>query len=213
MGLRFKSKPVGPFAMNCYVIACEKTGKGAIIDAGEDASWIIDTVEEMGITLEAFLQTHAHIDHVGALSEVKARWPEVPIWIHRDEMPLYEQAPMQGMFFGIRMAPLPAPDKHFEDDDVILIGALRFRVILTPGHTPGGVAFYEADEGVLFSGDTLFAGSIGRTDLPGGHYDTLIQSLGRLRELPESTQVLSGHGPATTVGLSLIHISEPTRPY
>lgn len=198
--MKIETRPLGPFQMNCYVIACPETGEGAIIDAGSGFSWIAQAVEGLGIRVTHLLQTHAHIDHVGGLSEAKARWPEAPIVLHRAEMPVYEAAPIMGQMFGMALDPLPEPDRFVEDGEVVEVGSLRFRVIFVPGHSPGSVAFVEEQQGVAFSGDCLFAGSIGRTDLPGGDYATLIRSLGKLCELPDTTRVLSGHGPETTVG-------------
>ncbi|MBH25138.1 MAG: hypothetical protein CMH57_11915 [Myxococcales bacterium] len=201
-GLRIRTAPLGAFATNCYVIACDHTGHGAIVDCSAEPTRIRAMIDALdpAPTIRLLLQTHAHIDHVVALPDLKAL-TDAPIHLHRDDMPLYEAAPMQSRMFGIPLAPLPPPDVFLKDGDTVTLGDLTARVLLTPGHTPGSICFYFQEQSVIFSGDVLFAGSIGRTDLPGGHFPTMRQSLDRLTsELPDDTLVLSGHGPPTTIG-------------
>ncbi len=194
---------VGPFQTNVYVVGCPETGEGAIIDAGGDAPGLLKKARDHKLKISKILQTHAHIDHVAALAEIKAE-TAAPIYIHKKEMQLYEAAPMQAKMYGIPLKTLPPIDEFIEEQDVISVGNLQARVLLLPGHSPGSVAFYFEAQNVLFSGDVLFASSIGRTDLPGGSVADIKRSLNRLKQLPGNTQVLSGHGPQTTIGRELI---------
>jgi hydroxyacylglutathione hydrolase len=198
--MRLLSKPVGPFQMNCYVIGCPETGEGAIIDPGEEFPWIERAVRELKVEVKKLLLTHSHLDHVGALNDARRRWPDAPIFLHPDELEMYNLAPQMAQMFGMHMDPLPAPDVFVREGDVIEVGTLRFDVLDTPGHSPGSVSLIARDQGVVFSGDALFAGSIGRTDLPGCDSRLLMRSLGKLRDLPPELRVLSGHGPETTIG-------------
>jgi glyoxylase-like metal-dependent hydrolase (beta-lactamase superfamily II) len=198
--MRLLSKPVGPFQMNCYVIGCPDTGEGAIIDPGDDLPWIERAVRELGVTVKSLLLTHSHLDHVGALTDAKRRWPDAPIVLHRDELEMYRMAPQMAALFGLRLEPLPDPDRFTREGETLTVGRLSFEVLDTPGHSPGSVSYVAREQGVVFSGDALFAGSIGRTDLPGCDHRLLMRSLGKLRDLPPALRVLSGHGPATTIG-------------
>ncbi len=198
-----ETKPVGPFALNVYIVGCPVTGEGVIIDAGGDQPWVEERVDARGLRVGAFLQTHGHIDHVAGLAAAKARWSSAPIALHPGDRTLYDGVVAQGALFGVPITPPPPPERALGDGDVVEVGELRFEVLATPGHTPGHVVFYERTHGVLFSGDLLFAGSIGRTDLPGGDYPTIVRSLARVCELPGETRVYSGHGPSTTIGEEL----------
>ncbi|MEL6182279.1 MAG: MBL fold metallo-hydrolase [Myxococcota bacterium] len=200
-GLLIRTAPLGAFATNCYVIACAQTLEGAIVDCSAEPDRIQAMIAHTPTpTIAHLLQTHAHIDHVVALPDLHTS-TEAPIYLHRDDMPLYDAAPMQSRMFGIPLQPLPPPDIFLAEGDTVTLGELTARVLLTPGHTPGSICFYFEAQSVIFSGDVLFAGSIGRTDLPGGHLPTMRASLSRLcDELPDDTLVLSGHGPPTTMG-------------
>ena len=190
---------VGPFQTNVYVVGCARTRKGAIIDAGGDGAGLLAIAEQHELELEKILQTHAHIDHVAAISEVKAV-QDLPVYLHPDEKMLYEGAPQQGLFFGMQIAPLPPVDAWLEEDQVIEIGELRARVILTPGHSPGSVIFYFEEQETMISGDVLFAGSIGRVDLPGSDVNAMRASLEKLKTYPDATRIYCGHGPDTSLG-------------
>ena len=190
---------VGPIRTNIYLVGDPERGDAAIIDAGGDVGAVLERAEERGLEVDKILQTHAHVDHVGGLSEMKER-TEAPIHLHRDELEMYRAAPRQGAMFGIEIDPLPDVDVYLEEGDVVEVGELEAEVIHLPGHSPGGIAYYFADQGVLFSGDVLFAGSIGRVDLPGADREAMEASLERLKEMPDETRVLSGHGPETTIG-------------
>jgi hydroxyacylglutathione hydrolase len=197
-----ESLTVGPFQTNVYVIGCTKSRKGAIVDAGGNATGLIGLAKKHELSIEKILQTHAHIDHVAALTEIKAE-TGAPIYLHPDEQPVYDAAPMQGQMFGFQINPLPPVDVHVNDGDTVEVGELRAKVVLLPGHSPGSIAFYFEAEQVMLSGDVLFAGSIGRTDLPGGDIRAMRASLERLKTFPPETRVLSGHGPATTIAQEL----------
>jgi glyoxylase-like metal-dependent hydrolase (beta-lactamase superfamily II) len=195
--MRIHAITVGPFQENCYLVADETAGEAVLVDPGDDASDIISAVEASGCTLRALWITHAHVDHVGAITPVKRRF-DVPVYMHPFDRPLYDRAVDQGRRYGIRIEPLPAPDHELADGDVMKVGGLSFDVLHVPGHAPGHVAFL--GHGVVFGGDCLFAGSVGRTDLPLCDPHALEKSLERFSALPPETVVYPGHGPATSIG-------------
>jgi glyoxylase-like metal-dependent hydrolase (beta-lactamase superfamily II) len=200
MAAKIKILEVGPLDVNCYIVWDEDTGEAVIIDPGGDAPVIEREVRAEGLKVRYILNTHGHFDHVGADGETKKRF-NAPLAIHRDDADLLEKAPAHAGLFGLRAEAQPAPDFFLEDNAVIEAGPLRIEVLHTPGHTPGGVCLYIRAEGVLFSGDTLFAGSVGRTDLEGGSTETLLHSIRtRLLTLDDSVRVYPGHGPSTTIG-------------
>lgn len=184
---------------NVYVFGCAQTGEAAIIDGGGNAEGLLEIAESNDLEIKSILQTHAHIDHIAALGELRAS-VDVPISMHRADEPLYKAAPQQGAMFGVSIGELPAIDTWLEDGDVVSVGNYEARVLHLPGHSPGGIGFYFESIGTIFSGDVLFAGSIGRVDLPGADIPAMKASLDRLKELPDDTRVLSGHGAETTIG-------------
>jgi glyoxylase-like metal-dependent hydrolase (beta-lactamase superfamily II) len=194
-----ESLTVGPIQTNVYVVGCPETRSGAIVDAGGNAAGLLELAERHELAIEKILQTHAHIDHVAAIPQVRAEI-DAPIYLHPDDDQLWQMAPQQGQMFGIKVDPLPAYDHELADGDMIEIGELQAEVMLLPGHSPGSVAFYFADDSVVISGDVLFAGSIGRVDLPGSDRNAMKKSLERIAQLPDDTRVLSGHGPETSIG-------------
>lgn len=199
--MRIWSNELGAFGTNCYVIACTETGESAVIDPGFDDPWLTDVMKENVLEPKLVLLTHGHLDHIGGIAAVR-RLTGARVAIHGDDAPMLTDPHLNGSArFGMPITAEP-PDRLLRDGDEVRVGKLLLKVIHTPGHTLGGCCFYYAgDGGHLFAGDTLFAGSIGRTDLPGGSYDTLIQSIkGRLLALPGQTVVYPGHGPATTIG-------------
>ena len=195
--------PTGPLEVNCYLVGCEKTKKAVAIDPGGSADRILNRLRECDLTLELVINTHGHFDHIGAnrrLTEATG----AELLIHRDDRPLLLQAEQHAAMFGLSAETSPEPDRDLADGDILTLGDLEFRVLHTPGHSAGGICLYVED--CLFVGDTLFAGSIGRTDLPGGNYQQLINSIrGKLLCLPDQTRVFPGHGPATTIGREKQH--------
>ena len=170
-----------------------------MIDPGANPGRILKGIEESGLTIRYVLNTHCHFDHMGANGDVVAA-TGAPLALHPAELPIL-QAKGGAAWFGVLVKESPLPDVELEPGQVIEVGALRFQVLFTPGHSPGSVTFYEADEGVAFDGDVLFASGVGRTDLHGGDWDTLMRSIREvLFALPDETVLYSGHGPKTTVG-------------
>jgi hydroxyacylglutathione hydrolase len=191
---------VGTFQENCYILGDEASGSGALIDPGDEAVRIALAVEQTGLEIEKILLTHAHIDHVGAVTSLVEEYG-CPVLAHRESEPLLEQLPTQALMMGLRFGKVPRLDDYIEDEEKVEVGDLTLRALYTPGHAPGHLAFYLASEGVLLSGDALFAGSVGRTDLPGGDPGLLLRSIKeRLLVLPDETVVHPGHGPQTTIG-------------
>ncbi len=192
--------PLGPLQTNSYFIGSEATKKAVIIDPSWDGALIAQFIADSGFTLEKILLTHAHFDHVGGLNELKAVH-DVPVYAHPDALPMLEHAAASAAHFGVEMQAIAPPEQTIQAGDAIAVGDLTLQVLYTPGHAPGHVSFYLPEHNVVFSGDALFRGSIGRTDLPGGDYQQLITSIeSELLTLPDETQVLSGHGAATSIG-------------
>lgn len=188
--------PNGQFAENCYLLTA---GTDAVlIDPGEEWERFLAEIERRGATLRAIWLTHAHLDHILGVAEVHAE-TGAPIWLHPADRPLYDNLPQQALWLGLRVTSAPAPARAFAHGQVLELGSHRFEVRHTPGHSPGSVSL--VGDGVVFAGDALFQGSIGRSDLPGGNHHTLLASIRReLLSLPDPTRVLSGHGPETTIG-------------
>jgi len=191
--------PNGVFAENCYLVVDEQAGECAVVDPGEEAGLILHKIEETGTKLVATWLTHAHLDHVLGVARIVAE-TGVPVWLHAADRPLYDAVPEQAAWFGLAAPPgLPAPDREMVHGAQLAVGDVSFAVRHSPGHSPGSVCLI--GPGVAFSGDVLFAGSIGRTDLPGGDFETLMASIEReLLPLPDDTILYSGHGPESTIG-------------
>jgi hydroxyacylglutathione hydrolase len=191
--------PNGQFMENCWLVADPRTGQAAMVDPGEESDLFLAEVERRRWTLGAIWLTHAHIDHILGVAAVK-RATGALVYLHPDDRPLYDALPDQGTWFGMRADRPPAPDRLLAAGERLTIGGLEFVVRHTPGHSPGSVSFL--GHGTIFGGDVLFNGSIGRTDLPGGDFATLMRSIQRdFLSLPDSTVIRSGHGPETTVGV------------
>lgn len=197
---------VGPFFKNGYVVGCEATNQAVLIDPGDEIEHLLDVIRTRALDVTYILLTHAHVDHVSGVAEAK-RSLDVPIYLHQDDLFLYQNAVRTGMMFGLTVEEPPPVDRYYEGEGPITFGEYAVRVVHTPGHCPGGVCLAVSkvdDRGappVLFVGDTLFAGSIGRTDLPGGDYQTLLKSITEvLFAFPDDSVVYSGHGPETTIG-------------
>lgn len=191
--------PVGMLQANCYLAGCEESRQAAVIDPGGDPQVILAAAERHGLTIEYVLNTHGHFDHIDANAAILEATGAV-LAIHPLDRPLLEAAGGAAMF-GLQGNASPAPDLALHDGDEIEVGTLRFQVLHTPGHSPGHVSFYEADEGMLFDGDVLFRRGVGRADLPGGDWQQLLTSIRQvLFALPDETVIYSGHGPPTTIG-------------
>ncbi len=195
----FKKFEVGPLASNCYIVGSESTKEGMIIDPGDEAEEILKSIKDLKLDIKLIVVTHGHLDHIGALKEVQeATGAEVAIH-SLDAKPLQGQYQSLGAMFGLSYPAPSPPDRLIKDGDSLDIGDLHFAVLHTPGHSPGGIC--QSGQGVVFTGDTLFNQGIGRTDLPGGDYDQLMNSIHtRLLTLPDNTVVYPGHGPETTIG-------------
>ncbi|MDB4948380.1 MAG: beta-lactamase domain protein [Gemmatimonadetes bacterium] len=188
----------GAFAENTYVVTCTRTNVAVLVDPGAAVEDALAAVRASGATVDAILLTHAHIDHVEGLGQAR-RETGAPIFLHPADLPVYAAAPTQAEWFGMRMETLPPIDRELADGDVVAFGECELRVRFTPGHAPGHVVF--AGEGFALVGDTVFRGSIGRTDLPGGDLPALLRSIReRILSLPDATLLHNGHGPETTVG-------------
>lgn len=192
--------PVGPLQCNCSIIACPETLEAAIIDPGGDTEKIMDLVKEKGFKVKYLLHTHAHFDHILGSAELKDL-TGAKICLHEKDQFLYNNLQGQCMLFGVKADKPVAVDHYLSDEEEIAIGKLKASVLHTPGHSPGSVCFNMNDvDALLFAGDTLFSGSIGRTDLWGGSYDQIIKSIdNRLLVLDDSTQVIPGHGTNTSI--------------
>jgi glyoxylase-like metal-dependent hydrolase (beta-lactamase superfamily II) len=197
-------RAVAPFFKNGFVIGCEETREGVIIDPGDEVDLLLEAAARHGLSIKTILLTHAHLDHVTGVAKAKKALG-APIWLHKADNFLYEEVVQQGQMFGLRVAPQPPVDRFYEGEGPLRFGRYTVRVRHTPGHCPGGVCLAVSKEGeqqaTLFVGDTLFAGSIGRTDLPGGDLPTLQRSIREvLFSYPDDTVVWSGHGEQTTIG-------------
>ena len=192
--------PLGPLQTNCYLLSCTTTGNAAVIDPSWSGQTIFDQAQEQGWTISHILLTHSHFDHVGGLAELKTL-TDAPIYIHPDAIPMLEHAPLSAQMWQLTVPEPPPADEMLAEGDVISVGELEIEVLFAPGHAPGHVCFYLPEHHVLFGGDVLFQQSIGRTDLPGANHNQLIKNIKeKLLVLPDETTVLSGHGPATTIG-------------
>jgi hydroxyacylglutathione hydrolase len=199
-----ESQAVGPFFKNGFVVGCESSRAAVLIDPGDEVADLLDFAKRERLEIERILLTHAHVDHVTGVAAAK-RALGVPVHLHRDDLFLYERAVQSGAMFGLDVEPQPPIDSFYAPGEVIGFGEYEARVHHTPGHCPGGVCLAIGKTGErgaeLFVGDTLFAGAIGRTDLPGGDYDTLIASIRNvLFAFDDGSIVHPGHGPDTTIG-------------
>ena len=194
-----KTLSVGPVQTNCHIAVCEDTLRAAVVDPGWSAPQILAALESLRVSVDIVLLTHAHFDHIGAVADL-VEATKAPLAMHALDRPLL-RADGGARLWGIPMRPAPDPDITLEHGQVIEVGTLRMETRSAPGHTPGHVVFYLEREKSVFGGDVLFAGSIGRTDLPGGDYDTLIASIrAQLLTLPDDVTIYCGHGPTTTIG-------------
>jgi glyoxylase-like metal-dependent hydrolase (beta-lactamase superfamily II) len=201
-----ETRAVGPFFKNAYLLACERTAESVVIDPGDEVDELVALVAGWRLAVRYILLTHAHVDHVTGVAAARRAW-EAPIALHPDDQFLYDRAVQMGLMFGLQVEPLPPVDLYYQPGQVIRFGDYEVRAHHTPGHCPGGVCLQVGRAGEpgggrdLFVGDTLFAGSIGRTDLPGGDFNTLIASIRTtLFGFGDDARVHPGHGPSTTIG-------------
>ena len=194
--MKYKVLEVGPLGANCVIAWDESSKKGIVADPGDEPDRILDLIKSEALQITHIVCTHAHFDHIGAVSDLKEATGAV-IAIHEAELEIYEGARDQAALWGYELADLPKPDLLLKDGDRIAFGGIVFEVIHTPGHSPGGICLY--GQGVVITGDTLFAGSIGRTDFYGGDSALIMESLRKIARLPGQTIVLPGHGAATNI--------------
>jgi hydroxyacylglutathione hydrolase len=201
---------VTAFQQHTRIVGCENT-KNAILDPGDESERIVEILERRGLKLQAIALTHAHMDHVGGVASLKKLVPKAQIVLHKADEFMYQALPEQPAWIGIPRAQWPAlgfeyeqpprVDRYWRDGETYIVGDLSFEVLHCPGHTPGHVVLFARDERKVFVGDVLFAGSIGRTDLPGGSTQQLLDSIkNKLLTLGDDVQVFSGHGPVTSIG-------------
>lgn len=196
----FDTVVVGALGVNCFVLGCEATGQGVVVDPGDEVDRILAQVKQRGLRIVAIINTHGHFDHVGANRQL-AQVTQAPLYIHQADVPLLERVAKTAAMYGLPGENSPQPDRLLEDGMLIEFGTHRLQVIHTPGHTQGGCCLYLEAENKLIAGDTLFADGVGRTDLPGGSHQQLVESIKtRLFTLPDQVQVYPGHGPTTTIG-------------
>jgi hydroxyacylglutathione hydrolase len=206
-----KTFTITPFQQNTRIVACEKTKRAMCIDPGEESTEIVDFIKNNDFKLQAIALTHGHLDHIGGTSSLHKNFPQAEILLHRDDEDLYYRLPEQPLFFGLSPHQLkslgmdyetpPALTRNWHDGEIYEVGELRFKVLHCPGHTRGHVVLAEERERKVFVGDCLFEGSIGRTDLPGGSFEQLMDSINsKILPLGDDFTVYSGHGRETTVG-------------
>jgi hydroxyacylglutathione hydrolase len=193
--------PVTPFQQNCTVLWCETSKRAVVIDPGGDLPDIDRAIAAAGVVVDKIWLTHGHVDHVGGAADLKARL-KVPIeGPHKDDLFLLQHVAESARTFGIWNASNVTPDRWLEDRDQVQVGELTFEVLHCPGHSPGSVALFNAEQRLAIVGDVLFAGSIGRTDLPGGNHRQLLDSIrDKLLPLGDDVAIISGHGPTSTIG-------------
>jgi len=195
--MKYTSIIVGALETNCYIVYCENTGDCGIIDPGADAQKIIRLIAENNLNPVILINTHGHVDHIGANQDIKDKY-DIPLYIHADDVQVLNSSLQSEMALILGAKKSPPPDEYLKEQDVLTIGEVQLEVLHTPGHSPGSVCFI--GDNYLFSGDTLFCGGVGRTDLPGGSWDDLVSSIrNKLFNLDDIYSVLPGHGPASSI--------------
>jgi len=194
--VRVQTLTVGAFQENCYLLVDDRTNRAVIVDPGSEGNRLVDAIEQSGATLDAIWITHAHVDHVGAIASIKQRW-DVPVYLHPLDRRLYEAAGRQAEVYNVPFEEPPPPDREFAEGALLKVGDVELEVMHAPGHSPGHVVIH--GDGIALVGDCLFAGSIGRTDLPFSNPPQLATTLERISALPPETVVYPGHGMDTTI--------------
>jgi hydroxyacylglutathione hydrolase len=196
--MKYENVIVGALETNCYLIYCEETLECAVMDPGAEPEKIFRAIHENNLKPVVLINTHGHVDHVGANKDIKERY-DIPILIHSADVPILRSILQSGLSLFLGAKASPPPDRLLEEGDEVKIGTCSLKVIHTPGHSPGCLCFVQ--DGLLFSGDTLFCGGVGRTDLPGGSWENMIKSIrNKILTLSDETLVFPGHGPYTTIG-------------
>lgn len=196
----FESIPVGPLSVNCFVVACEQSREGIIVDPGGDVESIATLVEKHGLTIHTIINTHGHFDHVGGNQQALKLFGS-RLLIHQADAPMLSRSAEVARKYGLPGENSPEADAYLVDGMEVFFGICRLKVLYTPGHTLGGCCLYFEEEQKIITGDTLFADSIGRTDLPGGSHEQLLNSIRtKLFTLPDNVIAYPGHGPQTTIG-------------
>jgi len=204
--MKWQRIPLGPLQTNAYILS-NSDKEAVIFDPGGDGRQLISILERQQLKPQAILLTHAHFDHIGAVDDIRDKW-SIPVYVHEKEREWLGNPNLNGSSLFITGNGIVAKDAdyHIKKEGQFEVGTFTFSIFHTPGHSPGSISYYVKDLEVIFSGDALFAGSIGRTDLPGGNHDQLLASIhNKLLTLPEETIVLSGHGPETTIGAEMDH--------
>jgi glyoxylase-like metal-dependent hydrolase (beta-lactamase superfamily II) len=203
MALQWKTLTVGPFGMNAYILWCDQTLAGILVDPGDEIDLILQTIAKLKVKPERIVITHAHIDHVLHARTAQDRL-SIPLFVHREDEKLLSTLEFQAQMFGLRMAGLPQVKGCLDEGEEVQFGKITMKVFHAPGHSPGSIILYGENTAVV--GDVLFQGAIGRTDLPGGSYETLIRSIRqKLLTLPDQVRVLPGHGEETTIGFERLN--------
>ncbi len=196
----FETVVVGPLEVNCFILGCEASREGVVVDPGSEPDKVLAVVERLGLTVRQVVNTHGHFDHVGGNRRVLAA-TGAELLIHGGDVPFLSRAADTATMYGLSTENSPPPDRLLEDGMTITFGEYGMRVLHTPGHTPGGCCLYLESEGKVITGDTLFAEGVGRTDFPGSSHEALIAGIrAKLLTLPETTVAYPGHGPSTTIG-------------
>lgn len=196
----FEIVVVGPLEVNCFILGCEASREGVVVDPGSEPEKVLAAVERLGLTVRRVVNTHGHFDHVGGNRRVLAA-TGAELLIHGGDVPFLSRAADTAAMYGLSTENSPTPDRLLEDGMTITFGEYGMRVLHTPGHTPGGCCLYLESEGKVITGDTLFADGVGRTDFPGSSHEALIAGIrAKLLPLPEATVAYPGHGPSTTIG-------------
>lgn len=205
MSLSLARFVVGPLQENCYLLFDEKSKEAVFVDPGEEAPLLLEAIEQKQLKLEAIWLTHAHFDHIGAVEAI-SKAHQAPIFLHPQDVLLYQNAFKVAKLWDIPFTQPSASTHDLDDGQILRLGTTEVHCLFTPGHAPGHIAFYLPGQSLVLAGDTLFRGSVGRTDLPGGNPQQLFESIrSKLLSLPDDTVVYPGHGPETSIGIEKIH--------